>query len=66
MGTELQNKACEAAKARLKKYPWYKGVCLDTLPRTDEAILEKGFDNVVDDLVYDTAYWDSPTQLPNT
>ena len=41
MGTELQNKVFEAAKARLEQYPWYKGVCLDTLPRTDEAVMEK-------------------------
>ena len=65
MSTKLRDRIVEAAKARLEQYPWYAGVCLDMLPRTDEAILEKGFDAVVDDLVYDTVYWDSPTEIPN-
>lgn len=63
MRTELQNKAIKTAKAILDQYPWSNGVCLDTLPNTDEAILEKGFDVVVDDLVQDTIYWDGPTRI---
>lgn len=63
MSSELRDKVFAAAKARLEGYPWFSGVCLDTLPRTDEAILEKGIDVVVDDIVYDTIYWDSQTQI---
>ena len=58
MYTDLQLKVYNAAKLKLCKYSWFQGVCVDTLPKTDEEILEKGFDAVVENLVDDTIYWD--------
>lgn len=58
MHSDLQKKVYNNALSKLKHYPWFQGVCVDTLPKTDKEILEKGFDTVVENLVDDTIYWD--------
>jgi hypothetical protein len=57
--TVLQSQAITLAEEWLKNRPWFKGICLDTLPKTDQKILELGMQAVVDRLVCDTCYWDA-------
>lgn len=56
--TELQNKVVMAAHAKLESEPWFRYVCVDTLPKTDAEILALGEDEVVDELVDETIYWE--------
>lgn len=57
--TELQNKVFELALKKLEKESWFKGVCMDKFP-TDESICKHGIESAVDDVWFETAYWDSP------
>lgn len=58
--TQKQQAVIEAAAAKLKKNSWFRGVCLDNLP-SDEEIDREGFEEAVEALVLDTAFWDGPT-----
>jgi hypothetical protein len=57
--SEIQSQTLEAAKKELRKYPWFRGVCLDYMS-TDKEISED-FKGCVDELVCGTMYWDGPT-----
>lgn len=56
--TELQQKVIDTVIQRLKHEPWFRGVCLDALPSDQE--IEKDFEEAVEQLILDTAYWDDP------
>lgn len=57
--TALQQQVVKAARKKLEKKSWFRGVCLDNLP-DDEYIRRHGFDNAVTDVVVETQLWDDP------
>lgn len=57
--TTLQKKVVETAKEKLRNEPWFRGVCLDSLPN-DHGIQRDGVDEVAGQLVCDTLLWDGP------
>lgn len=61
--TKLQKFIVRKAYRKAKKRTWFSGgVCTDLLKNelsTDSKIKERGIDKAVDDIYYDTAYWDS-------
>jgi len=56
--TKLQQKVFDEVEKNLKQYSWFSGVCIDNFP-TDERI-KKDFEECVDDVMMETAYWDAP------
>lgn len=60
--TNLQNWVVRKAQRKLKKRPWYNGVCVDLLSTTlstDAKIKERGIGNAIKDIYFDTAFWDA-------
>jgi hypothetical protein len=58
--TPKQNAVVDAAANRMAHYPWFTGVCLDRLEKSDAMIDQMGFDKAVEKLVDNTIYWDGP------
>lgn len=56
--TEAQLKVLEGARARLKRKPWYKGVCLDNFPTDAECIKDE--DESIRTVFAETELWDKP------
>ena len=54
-----QKAAIQRAREQMQDQPWFRGVCLDKLPKNDRELKKQGFYNVVDALVCDTIYWDA-------
>ena len=63
MRTKLQQYVISKAYRRAKKQPWFSGgVCKDLLKDelcTDAQIRERGISNAVNDIYFDTVYWDA-------
>lgn len=58
--TQKQRQAIKLARDRLKNKLWYRGVCVDKLPQTDQEIdALGGIEEVADMLVADTEHWDN-------
>jgi hypothetical protein len=56
---DFENRAIRAAREQLKKYSWYCGVCVDSLS-SGRKYEEADFNDIVDELIMDTIYWDAP------
>jgi hypothetical protein len=56
--TELQDKVFNAAKKRLEKFNWYKGICLNDFP--NDSDIKEDFEDAVTQVMMETAYWDAP------
>ena len=57
--SELQNKVLNEAKRRLKHKKWYRGICVDNVPK-DGDIKLNGFEWAVHEIIYETEFWDAP------
>lgn len=60
--TTLQQQVINRAKAQLEHEPWFRGVCVDSLPR-DFEIERDGVEEHASQLVIETAMWDDPNFL---
>ena len=58
----MQQKVVESAKSQLSGEPWFRGVCIDSLPR-DREIERDGIEEHASQLVIETAMWDDPEFL---
>lgn len=55
--TPKQRKVFEAAKARLEKESWFRGVCCDRFPSDQE--IDKDFNEAVTHVIMETEWWDA-------
>ena len=60
--SELQSKVIDQANAICSKESWYSGgVCTDHFPSDEE--IERDFEQAVERVVCETAYWDGTGNL---